>query len=301
MPQPLTIDQIPSCLPCPLKFGYIYLVYGSDQQIKIELKRKSIPYSILYEPTFDVVEQLLIEPEEDIFSTSLRGLIIFPKTYKVLNDRKPSETDQYVIPNYQKLQVSSKLITFIIGDPYYNTKELKDFYKKLEGGRFVSLILNQDNSLPEDYQRFPISYWRQYNKESYLSESDLFEELMNVLGTKEGIFRWKSISRQEFYRIFLEQDGFASPFTRLLHSKSSWACRDLAPWLGLVLTRLNKERWACPGELLGRFALWVYRASSLWAKPYQDGIKRIQNSQYNLLVFNPSNLSKIKYQSYILD
>jgi len=287
----MKIEDLEDPVPTETKPGQIYLIYGSDQQIKIHLWKRKISYQLLVYPTYYEVEQALAHSSYGPLDKSVDALIILPKTYKVIHNRKPKEEDKHSIPNYQKLQVSSRRIVFIIGDPYDNPPELKQFYKKLEGGVFKSLVLDGEN-------RFPLSQKRSlYRLED--GDSDLFESLIESLHTKRGVSRWRSINRNEFYRLFKMIDGGLSPFEKMLFSRSEYACRDLYPWVLPFIHRLNKEKWQYPGELLGLFALWVYRCKALWSEPYQEGLKSLKstNSGY-YLVFNPSLQAKRTFLRY---
>lgn len=285
------IEDLEDPVPTETKPGFIYLIYGSDQQIKIHLWKKEIPYQLLIHPTYYEVEQAIAECSYGPFDSRTDALIIIPKSYKVIHNRKPKEEDKHSIPNYQKLQVSPKRIVFIVGDPYETSPELKQFYKKLEGGVFKSLVLDEED-------RFPLSWMRHFSSPTE-EESDLFESLMKSLFKKEGVDQWRGINRNEFYRLFQTIDGDFSSFERLLFSRSEYACRDLHPWISPFIYWLNQERWQYPGELLGLFALWVYRCGTLWKEPYEEGLKKLKGNTSYYLVFNPSLKAKRSFFRYL--
>lgn len=288
--------------------GTIYLVYGSDQQVKLELKKRGIPYQVLYEPTYEQMEsEFKNGPSVELFdSQTVDALLIFPKQFKAINDRKVKPEDRHVVPNYQQMIVSDRRICFVIGDPHnYHPKDLKAFYKKLEGGKFVSLVMPDGYGIggtPEEWNRFPITYARDGDCPAELSDQTLGESLIAELGTWKGVRQWRGVPRRHFYRLFLERGAGCANIISLLAYSRDYRCRDLIPWISPFLNRLNNESgWIRPGDLLGPFALWVYRASTRWAQPYQDGLKRLSFSGRKQLIFAPSTEAVDQYCRYLPD
>jgi hypothetical protein len=286
--------------PLDLEFtpGKVYLVVGSDQQIKLELRKRGISYRFLYHPSYGEVEEAFAEDHEDPFSTSLEAVVIIPKSYKTTRDRTAHPD---AVPNYQKLIVSPRKIGFIVGNPYQKTNELSDYYKKLQGGQFEKLVLPNGYApeAPESYQRFPLTFVKQQEAPSGdFIEGELFKRKMKSLGTKEGIADWFSIRRSEFYLMFLEREK-SCVFIDKLFFDEDYKCRDLIPWLSPFVTRLNKERWNKPGNLLGRFALWVYRTRVLWKESFKEGLKWISSNNRSILIFNPSKEAVNRYWDYL--
>lgn len=300
----LRFDDLHCPLDTALTPGTIYLVYGSDQQVKLELMRRGIPYSLLYRPSYEEMEQAFADGGDGFLSDGIDALIVFPASFKTINDKPLRPEDRQAVPNYQMLQVSSQRIIFIVGDPEATTTDLKSFYKKLEGGQFVSLIMPEGYGIegtPPEWNRFPLGWVRQSQWSGEPSDEDLGNRLIGMLGTGEGIQTWRGITRNVYYRLFQEREGKAASIIRLLQYSPDYKCRDLTPWLSPFLNRLNHETWTHPGNLLGRFALWVYRATHKWQRPYRDGLKRISLSGRRQLIFSPSAEAARQFPDYLSD
>ena len=267
--------------------GVVYLVYGSDQQVKVELLRRNIDYETVIHPSYEEAERVFSTETEDILSKELKATIIFPKSYYLLyDDPRSAKKGKWSIPNYSTLHISNSKVFFIIGDPYEDTKELEEFYANLKGGSFYEL------KLPED--RFPLTNIRQ--QKSGLEAIDSYTRLIEDLVSRRTE-SWRAINRNNFYRLFGSKDK--CPVINSLYWHPSHKCRDLIPWLSPFVTQLRNERRQHPGDRLGMFALWVKRASTVWSEPYRKGLVWLNFRGKDILLFNPSQKAIEQYPLYL--
>lgn len=282
------LDEIPKLInDDKIRGGIVYLVYGSDQQIKLELLRRGIPYEALIHPSYEEVERVFATESNDLFEDQLRATIIIPKSYKLIDDNpRTGKKGKWSIPNYTNIRIAQSHIFFVIGDPYEETKELKSFYDGLKGGIFYEL------KLPEP--RFPLTELR--HSEITLENPDLFTRLMKDL-LANRVDSWRSLNRNQFYR-FLGTPN-KCPLINSLYWHPTYKCRDLIPWLNPFITQLRKERWQHPGDKLGLFARWVQRASTIWAEDFSKGLFWMTFRGKDILLFNPSQQAIENYPKYL--
>lgn len=284
------------CLVNSLSQG-IYLCKGPHSTMWWFLNKTDYKISV---QSGNTEELQLLSFGSSIFSDEMEILVFFPKSTKL---KIPN-----VIPEGKIILVMLSSYTGELEGSY------EGIYKKYSNGNVKQIDFGEFDSwknleLKEHPESLPLIktvnnllmyYFAKDNEEIYSqhqrSTTTKTKELLKLLGTKESIKIYGSLSREDMYSIFLTPDKTLSSFYKLLVTgykigryREFGLCSSLWIYWDMFCNAHQERHRFNPELFLSKFATWVYYTNTLWNTPECKGLFLYKSIKGNeTWVFNPS-------------